>query len=63
MSEPQNKTREATPDSEPSEELQPMFIMEVKIQNGLIDLPVYEHQRYCPGSLIDAFAAQHDLDS
>lgn len=40
-----------------------MFIMEVKIQDGLIDLPVYEHQRHCPGSLIDAFAVQHNLDS
>lgn len=40
-----------------------MFIMEIKIQEGLIDLPVYEHQKHSPGSIIDSFAQQYNLDS
>jgi len=63
MTEPQNKRESAKPDDELSEQFKPMFIIEVKIHNGLIELPVYEHQRHCPGSLIDAFAAHHNLDS
>lgn len=39
-SEPQKKHLQK-PTFELTEPIQPMFIMEVKIQDGLIDLPIY----------------------